>query len=267
MASLLAVSLIGMQAYSASAYDSYFNLSQEQALQIGENIWYYESNYQVDRLDLMTFWNEVEPFPSLGIGHFIWPPESYKGVFAKGRFHFFLQFLHEQGVALPLWLQQGRYCPWETRDEFYAVFDSERMKELRNLLLTTKSYQALFMLETVKEFCSDIDQQYPFEHPVLDYLRQLLSSSQGLFILVDYLNFKGSGTDTGSNLSVKYKGQGWGLLQVLETMNLSEGTPLAKAFSVAAKTLLQQRVNNAPNPEAEALWIPNWFARMDSYCQ
>ena len=45
-------------------------------------------------------------------------------------------------------------------------------------------------------------------------LRRVASSPQGCYALVDYVNFKGEGVLS----TERYRGQGWGLLQVLEEM-------------------------------------------------
>lgn len=47
----------------------YPTLSTTDAEKIGLLIWQNEAS---QRVDLLTFWNPNESFPSLGIGHFIW---------------------------------------------------------------------------------------------------------------------------------------------------------------------------------------------------
>jgi len=81
----------------------------------------------------------------------------------------------------------------------------------------------------------------------------------GTFALIDYVNFKGEGTLE----TERYKGQGWGLLQVLETM--PEGGDPVREFSQAAKATLARRVRNAPPERHEERWLPGWDARVERY--
>jgi hypothetical protein len=237
------------------------DVSLEQASHIAEKIWYHESNHQPDQTNLMIFWNEVEPFPSIGIGHFIWPPESYQGPFTSGRFHRFIQFMKEKEVTIPKWLEESRYCPWETREEFYAAIHSDQMQELKDLLQNTTSYQALYMIERLKMFYEELIDTT--DHLAIFHFHKMLATPQGLYILTDYLNFKHEGT----NPQERYCNEGWGLLQVLQTMNLEEIPEPQSAFVTAAKRLLKNRTSHAPNPAMEALWLPNWFLRLDSYIE
>ena len=55
------------------------------------------------------------------------------------------------------------------------------------------------------------------------------TNERGLYVLLDYTNFKGEGTLK----SERYKGQGWGLLQVLEHMDPQESNK-QKAFAQSA---------------------------------
>jgi hypothetical protein len=75
---------------------------------------------------------------------------------------------------------------------------------------------------------------------------------------VDYVNFKGEGTLE----TERYKGEGWGLLQVLETMG--EG-PALQEFSRAADKVLTRRVQNSPPERGEQRWLAGWRSRVRSY--
>ena len=91
---------------------------------------------------------------------------------------------------------------------------------------------------------------------------RVANSPNGLYPLIDYVNFKGEGT----NPDERYKGQGWGLLQVLENM---KGTGSEKAavveFSNSAKFVLQRRVDNSDPSRNEKKWLEGWFKRCDTY--
>ena len=81
----------------------------------------------------------------------------------------------------------------------------------------------------------------------------------GYYALLDYMHFKGDGTKRNE----RYRGQGWGLLQVLETMSTSG--PALPEFVKSAKIVLQQRINKAPAEKHESKWIPFWHTRLNSY--
>ena len=63
---------------------------------------------------------------------------------------------------------------------------------------------------------------------------------------MDYVNFKGEGV----NPTERYRGQGWGLLQVLEAMPAT-GAPLP-GFVKAADQVLTRRVANSPRARNES---------------
>ena len=81
----------------------------------------------------------------------------------------------------------------------------------------------------------------------------------GLYALMDYVNFKGEGVSPAE----RYRGQGWGLLQVLETMPAA-GLPLS-GFAKAADQVLTRRVSNSPPARNEAKWLPGWRNRLETY--
>ena len=97
---------------------------------------------------------------------------------------------------------------------------------------------------------------------VLARYNALSTTTQGMYCLVDYVNFKGEGTKT----SERYNGHGWGLLQVLEEM---QGQPTGRAataeFAQAAAAVLTRRVNNAPAARGEKRWLPGWLNRCRTY--
>jgi hypothetical protein len=83
---------------------------------------------------------------------------------------------------------------------------------------------------------------------------------RGLYILIDYVNFKGEGTLK----SERYHNQGWGLMQVLENMDTNEPNKY-KAFAKSAKTMLERRIKNSPPSRGESRWRKGWFKRLDTY--
>jgi hypothetical protein len=209
----------------------------------------------------LTHWNKSENFPSLGIGHFIWYPVGKKERFQE-TFPSLLKFLQNERVVLPAWLKNASGCPWKTRDEFYKDIQSPQMKSLRQLLFDTRNLQAIFIasrLETALpqmiNSCSQEDKE-----KITTIFSRLAKDADGLYALIDYLNFKGDGTSPEES----YKGQGWGLLQVLQQIPASSKQPLVD-FVGAAKTVLSQRVQNSPPERNEQQWIKGWFNRLETY--
>jgi hypothetical protein len=80
--------------------------------------------------------------------------------------------------------------------------------------------------------------------------------------LVDYVNFKGEGVLQ----TERYRGEGWGLLQVLEQMHGTEsGSGAAIEFANSAAAILRRRVQSSPPGRHEARWLPGWLNRVHSY--
>jgi hypothetical protein len=234
-------------------------LSQTQS--IGEQIWMNESSGKVEGL---TAWNEREDFASLGIGHFIWHPEGLKSAF-KESFPHLLTFVKQKGVRVPYWMSgKDPDCPWKTRKQFYREFNTPRMLELRQFLLSTISLQAEFMavnLEGYLERVKKVTTPSEFQH-VRKQFDRVAASSQGIYALVDYLNFKGGGL----RLSKSYRNTAWGLMQVLQHMKGSGyGSSAVREFADCAKLVLWKRVQNAPNKEKEMKWWPGWKNRINTY--
>jgi len=93
---------------------------------------------------------------------------------------------------------------------------------------------------------------------------QVASTPQGCYALVDYVNFKGEGVLH----TERYRGEGWGLLQVLQAMRGTEnGAAAAREFSNSAAAILRRRVQNSPPERHEARWLPGWLNRVHSYSE
>ena len=91
---------------------------------------------------------------------------------------------------------------------------------------------------------------------------RMLRTSAGTFALIDYVNFKGEGIKA----TERYRGQGWGLLQVLAGMKGRDaGGP--KEFAASAAAVLTRRVANSPRARGEARWLPGWKNRVRTYAR
>ena len=109
---------------------------------------------------------------------------------------------------------------------------------------------------------NDVQNLVRKEFPNAVFTKVELDRGDGMYALIDYVNFKGEGT----NPAEHYRGIGWGLRQVLEEMrSVSPGQPAAVEFAEAAKRVLQRRVDNSPPGRGEARWLAGWWNRCDSY--
>lgn len=249
--------------FNSSAYSEELtkvSLTEQEESAIGKKIWQNECKGSIDGL---TFWNVGEEFPSLGIGHFIWYPADLKVPFEE-RFPRVLNFLHSKKVVLPKWLTPSTPCPWETRDQFLADLKGERMTELRTMLANTVPLQTEFMVKRLESSLPKIIDQSPQserDNISRRINRILATGSNGVFCLVDYVNFKNEGIVE----TERYNGQGWGLMQVLEGMS-DEGDPV-KQFAESAIKVLERRVRNSPPARNEVQWLPGWRKRLNRYWQ
>ena len=237
-------------------------ISDADALRIGKKIWQNESNGTVAGL---TAWNAGENFASLGIGHFIWYPQGVHGPFDES-FPKLLAFARERGIAIPAWLNQSSACPWNSRAEFSGAQNSERMRELRQFLSRTIDLQAQFMVARLQQSLAKmLDEAAPVDRANVErQFARVARTPHGCYALVDYVNFKGEGVLH----TERYRGEGWGLLQVLEQMHGSENGPsAAREFSSSAAAMLRRRVQNSPPERHEARWLPGWLNRVHSYSE
>jgi hypothetical protein len=231
-------------------------LTDAQAKSVGMRLWQNESGASIAGL---TAWNAGEDFASLGIGHFIWYPEGRRGPFEES-FPPLVVFLRSSGVSIPGWLSEAHGCPWATRAEFLAATRSRKMEELRALLGRTIGLQARFAANRLEQALPKMLGAAAVEKRALvqHNFTRVAALPNGAYALVDYVNFKGEGTLA----TERYKGEGWGLLQVLETMG--DG-PALQEFSRAADTVLTRRVQNSPPARGEQRWLAGWRNRVRSY--
>jgi hypothetical protein len=236
-------------------------LSHQQAMQIGRKIWQNECG---GFLAGLTSWNAGENFASLGIGHFIWYPAGQPGPFEES-FPKFVREAERHGAKLPqLLLDPERPCPWHSRAEFLAAESSKPMRQLRKFLADTIDLQADFMVKRLREALPKMLTVAPSAEwaEIEQQFNRVAASAQGCYALIDYVNFKGEGVLA----SERYRGRGWGLLQVLEGMSGRGDDRTAVAeFSESAMRVLRERVENSPPERNEKRWLPGWLKRVATY--
>lgn len=211
----------------------------------------------------LVHWNEGEAFPSLGIGHFIWYPRQVDDRFVE-RFPALVEFMRERSVPLPDWLDalEPLDAPWPDRESFLAQQESLQVQSLRRFLAQTKGVQAEFMYARAQGALARVVEAAPApEHALIrQRLAALSATAGGTYALIDYVNFKGEGLSPRET----YQGQGWGLLQVLQQMSVSEGSALQQ-FRQAAEAVLRRRAARAPKAIERQQWLGGWLNRLQTY--
>ncbi len=234
------------------------SLTAAQVDRIGQRIWQNECAGTVAGL---TSWNTGEDFASLGIGHFIWYPTGQRGPFDES-FPKLIHYFGQRGVATPGWMKGP--CPWPNRAAFQAESNGPRQRELRHLLSSTVRQQTEFIMQRSR---ASLPKMLAAAGPSAGQVQQnfmtLSATPEGTFALIDYVNFKGEGTAA----TERYNGQGWGLLQVLQTMPSTSAQRAPAAFADAASAVLSRRVQNAPPARNEGRWLPGWKNRCQTYKQ
>lgn len=234
------------------------------AAAIGRRIW---QNEAAGRRDWLVHWLPGEDHASLGIGHFIWYPEDRRGPFLES-FPLMLAFLERRGVRMPAWLDRHTPNPWPDRTAFLTAGDDPRLEELRTFLVRTVPAQTAFMADRLARAVPVMLNAAPAGRrgPIAAQLDRLLRDPagrlrpEGAYVLIDYVNFKGEGTDP----QEQYDGVGWGLLQVLEAMLPGHDDP-ESAFAAAAAEVLARRVRHAPPERREERWLDGWLTRIGTY--
>jgi hypothetical protein len=232
-------------------------LNADKAAKIGHKIW---MNEGLAKLEKLTVWKSGDNHASVGIGRFVWYPAADSVEHDKS-FPKLLLFLQKQGTAIPDWLQNTPNCPWNSRRDFYDHIDSPQMVDLRTLLKNTLSQQVQFLLLYLEKALLPKMMAASTKEPRFHLREQFYRVAQlpaGVYALIDYVNFKGDGTDP----KQRYKDEGWGLLQVLEEMPGNSKNVMAE-FAQAADNVLTRRVQNAPQDEQR--WLSGWRNRIKTY--
>jgi len=231
-------------------------ISEQQAKLIGDKIWLNEGAGQLDNL---IVWNDGEDFPSLGIGHFIWYPKNVEHTFTES-FPNLLSTI-EKTREIPDWLRKNKYPPWQSREEFIRKKYDIKATELRIFLQSTVVEQTRFITNRLEaalpKIINEVKDPFRKRHVRINFYR-VAKQENGIYTLVDYVNFKGEGT---SSLE-RYNNLGWGLAQVLEQMSGKSTNPLDE-FVKSADKILTRRVQNAPRDERQ--WLPGWRKRLQTY--
>jgi len=250
-----------VQASRADVHSAASTLSASQKQKIGHKIWQNESGNSVAGL---THWNEGEEFPSMGIGHFIWYPKGFQGRWTES-FPLFINYAGQRGSqGIPSWVLNSRHCPWPDKAAFQRDFNGSRLSSLRTWLANNVALQTDYIIATSRQALPKIMNSAP--HAQRSRIRanyqKVSSTAHGTYALIDYVNFKGDGT----NPTERYKAQGWGLMWVLMEMgDVPAGQAAALEFAAAAKRCLDRRISNSPPARGEGRWKAGWHNRCNTY--
>jgi len=197
-------------------------LSQAQANFIAKKVW---QNEGAGKDKYLIWWNKGEDFASLGIGHFIWFPKGHTEKFREVFPMVLVAYMQEQGVTLPQGITPQSPFPWQSKEAFFWAkkTNSKYYQRLFTFLKRTQSYQAMFMAQRLQNALPQMlatlhtNKEKARIQKRFEYMlyKGGKIDERGLYILLDYTNFKGEGTLK----SERYHNQGWGLLQVLEHLD------------------------------------------------
>ncbi len=247
--------------FCSYAFGSTVDLSAAQKAAIGRKIWQNECAGTVNGL---TTWNAGEEFPSLGIGHFIWYPAGFNGRFQES-WPKFIEFALKRGAKPPA-VAMERNSPWKSKAQFQREFNGPQLSALRKWLAANVSLQTDFIIARSLAALPKIIAAAPVSERkrIETNYRKVGTTPQGTYALIDYVNFKGDGT----NVSERYNGRGWGLLQVLgEMKDVPDGPAGATEFAAAAKRVLSRRIANSPAQRGEKRWEQGWHNRCNTYAK
>jgi len=234
-------------------------LTAAQKSSIGRKIWQNESGGKVTGL---THWNDGEEFPSLGIGHFIWYPMGFNGRWTE-TWPEFVNYAIRSGLQVPA-VGRKPHCQWPNKASFMRDFNGPELSGLRRWLAANITVQTEFIAYKSRAALPKIMNAAPTQDRarIKANYNKVASTANGVYALVDYVNFKGDGT----NPTERYNNQGWGLMWVLmEMKNVPSGQAAAREFGEAAKRRLDLRIANSPKARGESRWRPGWHNRCDSY--
>ena len=171
----------------------------------------------------------------------------------------FVRYARAKGAQVPAYFDGP--APWPTKAAFLAD-RSGTADTMRRWLAAHVELQTQFIMLRSRMALKRMMQQSRQPQAIQRRYAALAATTQGMYCLVDYVNFKGEGIKP----TERYNGQGWGLLQVLEEMKgYPTGSAATAEFSRAAAAVLTRRVQNAPAARGEQRWLAGWLNRCKTY--
>jgi len=145
----------------------------------------------------------------------------------------------------------------------FTWFKASGDKDIQELIAffdNTRDIQVMFIYDRLKSSLDKMIQASSNKENLKNQFDRMVNTPNGLYALIDYVNFKGEGLKGVSS----YNNVAWGLRQVLENMKgTATGQSALVEFSNSAKDILARRVKNAPRNESR--WLQGWYNRVDTY--
>lgn len=232
------------------------NFSNQELRYVGSLI--YKNEIGNNRQNLV-FWNPNESFPSLGIGHFVWYPAGYNKS-NTDTLPKLVSFYKSKGIDVPKVLQ-NRYAPWTNRQQLEQARSRGEIEHVIEFFERTKDVQILFIYERLKSSLPQMMLSSDNPELVKYQFDRVATAKNGLYPLIDYVNFKGEGLNT----SKAYNDVGWGLRQILEDLDGSKSSTALNEFADSCTKILKKRVRNQPRGKNEEVFLPGWIKRCQSY--
>ncbi len=195
----------------STLFATQLKLSDKQADFIAQKVWQNEGA-GLDKY--LVHWNDGEDFASVGIGHFIWfskgHTERFREVFPMAN-----RLLWKTKVSKCLLAQCQNAIAMEYQRRHLSQQNRQKAKQYTNLfdfLKATMPEQAAFMAQRLSEALpqmletiDDAKTQELIKRRFYEVMHNQDGSvnEQGLYVLLDYTNFKGEGTLE----SERYKGR------------------------------------------------------------
>ncbi|MFC0180635.1 hypothetical protein [Thorsellia kenyensis] len=208
----------------------------------------------------LVYWNPNESFPSLGIGHFIWYPEGYHASYGD-MLPSLIAFYKLNNRKVPP-LLNSRYAPWSNKAELEKARQRGELEEVIQFFENTKDVQIVFIYNRLIASVDKMIQSSDNPRQIQTQFNRVLQTKNGLYPLIDYVNFKGEGTQP----IKEYNNISWGLMQVLEGMSGSQpGKKALSDFASSCKSVLENRVKNQPRGKNDGVFLAGWKKRCDTY--
>jgi hypothetical protein len=238
------------------------NISKAEQTRIADLIFKNECNR---KFKCLVSWNDGEDFASLGIGHFIWFPKHSNAPFQES-FPDLLRWYQKQGVVIPTKLQSilkpELPAPWQHKADFLKPQNQATIQALRQFLADTQQVQTTFIMQRLSNALPkmlQVGESDAEKQKIEQQFKRVVSSANGWYALIDYVNFKGEGIKE----TERYQGKGWGLAQVLLNMNQTDNA--LSDFRQAAEFVLERRVQLSPPARGEQRWLKGWLKRIETY--
>ena len=195
---------------------------------------------------------------NLGIGQFIWysnqSSKKYNETFPE-----FISFLKKKTSSnkiphefLTRFKNKKEFIKWKNQHK-------TRVNQLEDWLTSKKmmQYQTLFIIDKFKNSMQKILVDVDSNRYKNFQAMMRVKAGHGLFIMIDYMNFKG----TGLSKRERYNNQGWGIVQVLDLMNTKSPDTVLE-FKNKAESLLKTRIKNHPSDKK---YFKSWKNHLNTY--